>query len=54
VIVNKLSIAEAERAAEILDRFGALNIDESLKTYRSKVASATNTTKRFRSRIIER
>lgn len=54
VIVNKLSIAEAERAAEILDRFGALNIDESLKTYRSKLASTTNSPKRFRSRIIER
>lgn len=55
VLVNKLSIAEAERAAEILDRNGAINIDETVKAYRSRISSNnSNTTKRFRSRIIER
>lgn len=53
VIVNKLSIAEAERAAEILDRNGALDIDETVKAYRSRVSSNTSASKRFRSRIIE-
>jgi len=49
VIVNKLSIAEAERAAEILDRFGALDIDESLKLYQSQ----RQLEKGRRSRIID-
>ncbi|WP_207534265.1 PRC-barrel domain-containing protein [Desertivirga arenae] len=55
VIINKLSIAEAERAAEILDRNGAINIDETVKAYRSRIASSSsNSPRRFRSRIIER
>ena len=51
VIANHLSIAEAERAAEILDRFGALNIDESLKQYQTR-KEAYPQERQFRSRII--
>ncbi|WP_207420988.1 PRC-barrel domain-containing protein [Desertivirga brevis] len=55
VLVSKLSIAEAERAAEILDRTGAINIDETVKAYRSRISSnPPSSTRRFRSRIIER
>ncbi|WP_256009976.1 PRC-barrel domain-containing protein [Desertivirga xinjiangensis] len=54
VAVDHLSMAEAERAAEILDRHGAINIDDEFKAYRSKYL-AENTERRnqkYRSRII--
>lgn len=51
VIVNKLSIAEAERAAEILDRFGAINVDENLRHFQlNKEAEMANS--KYNSRII--
>ena len=54
VAVNHLSLAEAERAAEILDRHGAINIDDEFKAYRAKylAENAERRSHKYRSRII--
>lgn len=56
VAVNNLSLSEAERAAEIFDKHGAVNIDDEFKAYRERhmAAHAEKRNANYRSRIITR